>query len=114
MMASAIAAAVNGRVDSRPRLVKPEPSRELAELLDREHELALIESALANAACGAGGFVLVHGPAGIGRTRLVASAVALARERNFETFVASCGELERDYRFAVTRDLLERRTLEFT
>ncbi|MDX6677053.1 MAG: hypothetical protein QOE31_1105 [Solirubrobacteraceae bacterium] len=114
MTASAIAAALNGHVDGGPRLVEPESSRDQAELLDREHELALIESALASAAAGAGGLVLVHGPAGIGRTRLVDSAVALARERNFETFVTRCGELEREYRFAVTRDLLERRMLELT
>jgi DNA-binding CsgD family transcriptional regulator len=109
-----IATVENCRVEGGPRVFNPEPSREQAELLDREDELALIESALASAASGVGGLVLVHGPAGIGRTRLVASTVELARERNFETCVARCGELEREYRFAVIRDLLERRTLEFS
>jgi AAA ATPase domain len=49
-----------------------------ASLLEREHELDALDGALAAAAGGAGEIVLVHGPAGAGKTRLVAHARAAA------------------------------------
>ena len=49
--------------------------------LEREHELDALDGALAAAAGGAGEIVLVHGPAGAGKTRLVAHARAAARSQ---------------------------------
>ena len=43
-------------------------------LLERNQELARIESALADARTGRGRFVVVEGPAGIGKTALLAAA----------------------------------------
>ena len=49
-------------------------------LLERSDELARIESALADARTGRGRFVVVEGPAGIGKTALLAAARTAAAE----------------------------------
>ena len=49
-------------------------------LLERSEELARIESALADARAGRGTFVVVEGPAGIGKTALLAAARTAAAE----------------------------------
>ena len=49
-------------------------------LLERNEELARIESALAEARAGRGTFVVVEGPAGIGKTALLAAARTAATE----------------------------------
>ncbi|HEV2811912.1 MAG TPA: AAA family ATPase, partial [Solirubrobacteraceae bacterium] len=45
-----------------------------APLLEREAEVAELEEAVAAARAGAGRLVVVEGPAGIGKTRLVRAA----------------------------------------
>ena len=60
-------------------------------LLERNDELARIESALADACTGRGRFVVVEGPAGIGKTALLAARA-----------YRGCGE--RDARAAVARN----------
>ncbi|HJR25887.1 MAG TPA: AAA family ATPase [Acidimicrobiales bacterium] len=64
----------------------------------REAELAQLVDVLAGLDEGRGGAVVVHGPAGIGKTRLVDEA--LARVGGLTVFRTSCGELERDVPFA--------------
>jgi predicted ATPase len=49
-------------------------------LLERSVELARIESALAGARDGSGTFVVVEGPAGIGKTELLAAARTAATD----------------------------------
>src|SRR6185436_8267364 len=67
--------------------------------LDRETELAAIDRVLAG---GAG--LLIEGPPGIGKTRLLVAA----RERaDAHVLTARASELERDFPFAVVRQLLE-------
>jgi DNA-binding CsgD family transcriptional regulator len=51
--------------------------------------------------------VLVEGPAGIGKSRLLAAARALADERGLLVVAARGGELERDFPFGVVRQLFE-------
>ena len=60
-------------------------------LLERSAELARIESALAEARDGTGRFVVVEGPAGIGKTELLAAA-------------RTCGGRRRDARAPVAGD----------
>ena len=52
-------------------------------LLDRNNELVRIESALACARAGRGRFVLVEGPAGIGKTALLTAARTAATTSGF-------------------------------
>lgn len=56
---------------------------------------------------GAGSLVLVEGPAGIGKTRLLYEAAEFGRGRRFLVRSARGGELERELPFGVVRQLLE-------
>ncbi|HMJ03007.1 MAG TPA: AAA family ATPase [Conexibacter sp.] len=77
-------------------------------LLERELELERIERALERASGGTGGLVLVEGPAGIGKTSLVAAARERAAEQELRVLGARAGELERNLAYGVVRQLLER------
>jgi DNA-binding CsgD family transcriptional regulator len=76
-------------------------------LLERESELEVLQSALAGAADGTASLVLVEGPAGIGKSRLLAEARTLADEYDLAVRSARGGELERDFPFGVVRQLFE-------
>jgi DNA-binding CsgD family transcriptional regulator len=76
-------------------------------LVDRERELELLLARVDAAAAGRGSLVLVEGPAGIGKTRLLAAAGELAAERGLKPLVARGSELERDFPFGAVRQLLE-------
>jgi DNA-binding CsgD family transcriptional regulator len=76
-------------------------------LLERERELETLSSAVAAAAGGAAGLVLVQGPAGIGKSRLLAEARTLAEERGLGVRSARGGELEQDFPFGIVRQLFE-------
>jgi DNA-binding NarL/FixJ family response regulator len=75
-------------------------------LLEREAELQAIGSALDSAVAGHGEALLVEAEAGLGKTRLLQEARALAIAAGAEVFSARAGELERDFPFAVVRQLL--------
>jgi DNA-binding CsgD family transcriptional regulator len=76
-------------------------------LHERELELARIEAVLADAQRGHGQLLLIEGPAGIGKTRLLQEAGTMADSRGFRVLGARGGELERDFGFGVVRQLLE-------
>jgi DNA-binding CsgD family transcriptional regulator len=76
-------------------------------LLERNDELARIESALAEARTGRGRFVVVEGPAGIGKTALLAAARTAAAEDGMRVLRSRGTELERDFAFGVVRQLFE-------
>ena len=76
-------------------------------LLERSDELSLLESALTEAIGGRGTFVVVEGPAGIGKTALLDAARASARESGVRVLGARGTELERDFAFGVVRQLFE-------
>jgi DNA-binding CsgD family transcriptional regulator len=77
------------------------------QLLERSKELARIESALAAARSGRGSFVLIEGPAGIGKTALLAAARTAATEGGMRVLRSRGTELERDFAFGVVRQLFE-------
>ena len=77
------------------------------QLLERSEELARIESALAEARSGRGTFVVVEGPAGIGKTALLAAARTAAADGGMRVLRARGTELERDFAFGVVRQLFE-------
>lgn len=78
------------------------------QLLERSEELARIESALAKARSGRGTFVVIEGPAGIGKTALLAATKIAATDGGLRVLRSRGTELERDFAFGVVRQLLER------
>ena len=76
-------------------------------LLEREAELGTIASALAEARDGSGRVLLVEGPPGIGKTRLLAEARASAETAGMRVLAARGGELERTFPYGVVRQLFE-------
>lgn len=79
------------------------------ELLEREVELASLDALLAGAMAGRGGVAIVEGEAGLGKSRLLASARARAEAAGMQALAARGSELERAFAFGVARQLLERR-----
>src|SRR3954447_7751186 len=75
-------------------------------LVERTGELAPVAGALTAAASGRGRAVVVEGPAGIGKTRLLDAARAAAAAEGFLVLTARASPLERDFGFGVVRDLL--------
>ncbi len=76
--------------------------------LEREQELDRIGAALTAAADGGGQVVIIEGPAGIGKTRLMQDTRALAKVRGFGRIQATGDELESAMPCTVVRQLVER------
>jgi DNA-binding CsgD family transcriptional regulator len=76
-------------------------------LLERDAALAGIEQRLRDAIAGGGSLLLVEGPAGIGKTRLVVAAGRHGRELGLTTLSARGSELERDFAYGLVRQLFE-------
>jgi DNA-binding CsgD family transcriptional regulator len=96
-------AAANGR-DTQAVTAVASP-----DLLEREYELAELESGLEAAVAGAGRIVFIRGPAGIGKTRLLEELRCAGERRELAVLTARCGEIERDFAFGVVRQLFEPR-----
>jgi DNA-binding CsgD family transcriptional regulator len=78
-----------------------------AALLERGDQLVRIVLALAKARAGAGRFVVIEGPPGIGKTALLSAARTTATNSSMRAFRARGTELERDFAFGVVRQLFE-------
>src|SRR5581483_334504 len=78
---------------------------QLMPLLERERELEVLAEALDLAAAGTGNVVILEGPAGIGKSLLLAEARRQAAEREVEVLQARGLELDRDLPFGVAVDL---------
>ncbi|MFF3403990.1 AAA family ATPase [Streptomyces sp. NPDC002659] len=76
-------------------------------LWEREAEAAVVADAVKIATHGNGGLLLVEGPAGIGKTRLLAEAWTAAAEAGARVVRARGTQLERDFAFGVVRQLFE-------
>jgi DNA-binding SARP family transcriptional activator len=76
-------------------------------LVDRSLHLAELADRLTAALDGDGGVVLVEGPAGIGKTRLLAEVRRLAADRKVLTLTARGSRREKDYGFGAVRQLFE-------
>jgi DNA-binding CsgD family transcriptional regulator len=83
------------------------PAAGTGRLLERERELEALAAAITAAADGTASLVLVEGPAGIGKSRLLVEARMLAERREMGARSARGGELELDYPFGVVRQLFE-------
>jgi len=60
----------------------------------RDRETAVLLDGLSSAARGEGALILLAGEAGIGKTRLCAEAVALARQRGFFAITGHCYDMQ--------------------
>lgn len=77
------------------------------DLLDRDRELRAVRGALDDLVAGEPRLLLVEGPAGIGKTRLLTEARRLAAERSVRVLTARGSPLERSFGFGVVRQLFE-------
>jgi DNA-binding CsgD family transcriptional regulator len=76
-------------------------------LLERDAALARIDQRLREAIAGRGSLLLLEGPAGIGKTRLVLAAGRRGRELGLTTQSARGSELEREFAYGLVRQLFE-------
>ena len=75
-------------------------------LLERERELAVFDELLGGNRVGSC-LVLIEGPAGIGKSRLVDELVGRARQNGVRVLAAHGAHLERDFPYGVVRQLFE-------
>ena len=101
------AAAVSSGCD--PDLFRPAgyPGSVGSELLERDREVAGLDRAVGHVLSGWGGVVVIEGPAGCGKTRLLDEARSRAAAAGLAVLPARAGELERDFPFGVARQLFE-------
>jgi DNA-binding CsgD family transcriptional regulator len=78
-----------------------------AVLLERAGELAVIDAALEDACEGTGRLVIVEGPAGIGKSSIVAEGRSRAVSVGMEVLQARGNELEASFSWGVVRQLFE-------
>jgi len=76
-------------------------------VLERDRELERVTGCLQRARQGHGGALAVEGPAGIGKTVLLAAARDMAHDEGFRVLRARGAELEREFAFGVVRQLVE-------
>jgi DNA-binding NarL/FixJ family response regulator len=75
-------------------------------LVERERELASLDALIAEASEGSGHLALIEGPAGIGKSQLLAEARERAGD-SMQVLAARASELEREFPFGVVRQLFE-------
>ncbi|HVO53024.1 MAG TPA: AAA family ATPase [Solirubrobacterales bacterium] len=76
-------------------------------LLEREREQREIRAALEGAVSGTGGALAIEGKAGVGKTRLLAEARREGEALGLEVLASRATDLEREFPFAVLRQLLD-------
>jgi DNA-binding CsgD family transcriptional regulator len=76
-------------------------------LLERDGDLERIKRCLQRAQEGQGSALVVEGPAGMGKTALLAAGRGLAEAGGFGVLRSRGAELEREFAFGVVRQLLE-------
>jgi AAA ATPase domain len=76
-------------------------------LLEREAQVAALQAFAAAARESGGRFVVIEGSAGIGKTRLLAEARAMADAAEMRVLAARGGELEGEFAYGIVRQLFE-------
>src|SRR5215831_17109427 len=76
-------------------------------LLEREVQVAALRALADAARSGGGRFVVIEGSAGIGKTRLLAEARAIAGSAGMRVLAVRGGELEGGYAYGIVRQLFE-------
>ncbi len=80
-----------------------------APLFERDAEIQRLGQVLESSANGSGHTVVIEGPSGIGKSRLLAAVKELAKASGADVLTTTGGELERDYPFGLVRRLLSKR-----
>jgi DNA-binding CsgD family transcriptional regulator len=83
------------------------PSDRTTLLLEREAQVAALEALAAAARSGGGRFAVIEGSAGIGKTRLLTEARAIADAAGMRVLVARGGEFEGEFAYGIVRQLFE-------
>src|SRR3712207_1936582 len=78
-----------------------------APLLEREHELRMLEEMLRREDADAARLLVVEGAAGIGKSRLLEALRDRAADRGLRVLAARGSDLEREFAFGVVRQLFE-------
>src|SRR5262245_39679185 len=76
-------------------------------LLERESQVAALRTLTDAARSGDGRFVVIEGSAGLGKTRLLAEARAIARSAEMRVLASRGGELEGEFAYGIVRQLFE-------
>ena len=90
-------------IDGPARSATSPPS----ELLERDRELGVLEDLIQGALEGRHGVALIEGPAGIGKSRLLAATRETAQRNGFRVLQARGSDLERELPFGVVRQLFD-------
>jgi Bacterial transcriptional activator domain/AAA ATPase domain len=99
-------------LDARPAAsaVAPETAQDddaVSDLVERDREVSQLRQALAQLGFGRSTRLLVEGPAGIGKTRLLEELDRQAKERGIRVLAARGSPLEQSFGYGVVRQLLE-------
>ena len=81
--------------------------RDERELLERDRELGVLEELMQGRSRGGRGLALIEGPAGIGKSRLLAATREGGRAAGFRVLAARGSDLERELPFGVVRQLFD-------
>jgi DNA-binding CsgD family transcriptional regulator/tetratricopeptide (TPR) repeat protein len=84
-----------------------EPAAAIESLLERDAELTRIDAAVAEARTGRGRFLVIEGPAGIGKTALLAAGRTAMADGGMRVLRSRGTQLEREFAFGVVRQLFE-------
>ena len=94
--------------EPRPAAAAAAPARQAPlGLVERDREIGLLDQLLHEASVGEGRAVLIEGPPGIGKSRLLAEFRRRAAQDGALVLNARAGELEREFPFGVVRQLFE-------
>src|SRR3954469_15240883 len=92
--------------EPQPRAPVRTPKAPLG-LVERDREISLLDTVLHEAVTGEGRAVLIEGPPGIGKSRLLAEFRRRASAEGAVVLQRRAGELEREFPFGVVRQLFE-------
>ncbi len=99
---------IEGLPQAFPELRAPRPWREERPvLLERAEELAALETGISSARAGVGRLIVVEGPAGIGKSSVLAEGRSRASSAGLRVLQARGSELEAAFSYGVVRQLLE-------
>jgi DNA-binding CsgD family transcriptional regulator len=76
-------------------------------LLEREGELAELDTMVGEVCAGRGCFAVIEAAAGLGKTRLLQAARTAGQDAGMRVLAGRATELERDFPFALVRQLFE-------